>query len=206
VTFMSQPRRLALSVRDLSWLVEMRVDVRPYHDLAPRELDEWKRLVKRAHPPGEVRLGSDLRWAELDTATDSLIRLRDEDELRAIAWVTQRIVVASGRETPVAGVRGVVTDPDQRRRGYGRAVMERAHDLMRSFTNVEWALLFSSVMAVPFYESLGWRAITWPVTCDQPGGRIDYTQVIPSALVMVLGLRRSAEFPAGPVDVRGLPW
>lgn len=184
----------------------MRIDVRPYRDLEPRELDEWKRLVKKAHPPGEVRSGSDLRWADLDPETDYLVRLWDEDELRACGWVTQRTVGVSGRETRVAGIRGVVTDPDQRRRGYGRAVMERAGELMQSFADVELAVLFSSVMAVSFYESLGWRAIRGPVTCDQPGGPIDYTETLPTAPVMVLGLRPSADLPAGPVDVRGLPW
>ncbi len=184
----------------------MSIDVRPYRELEPKEMDEWERLVKKAHPPGEVRIGSDLRWADLNPETDYLIRLWDEDELRACAWVTQRTIRISGRETPVAGIRGVVTDPDQRRRGYGRAVMWRAHELMRSFADCEFAVLFSSVMAVPFYEDLGWRAIRGPVTCDQPGGSIDYTETLATAPVMVLGLRPSADLPSGPVDVRGLPW
>ena len=117
-------------------LVGMSIDVRPYRDLEPSELDEWKRLVKKAHPPGEVRLGSDMRWADLDPETDYLIRLWDEDELRACGWVTQRTVTVSGRESRVAGIRGVVTDPDHRRRGFGRAVMERAQGLMRSFASI----------------------------------------------------------------------
>lgn len=151
-------------------------------------------------------MGSDICWADLDPETDYLIGLRDEDALRACGWVTQRTVMVSDRETLVAGVRGVVTDPDHRHRGYGRAVMERAHELMRSFADVEFALLFSSVMAVPFYENLAWRAIRGPVMCDQPSGRIDYTKALPTAPVMMLGLRPSADLPAGPVDVRGLPW
>ena len=127
-------------------MVGTRIDVRPYRDLERRELEEWKRLVKKAHPQGEVRLGSDIRWADLDPETDYLIQLWDRDELRACAWVTQRTVRVSGRETLIAGSRGVVTDPDQRWRGYGRAVLERAQELMRSFADVEFAVLFSSVM------------------------------------------------------------
>jgi aminoglycoside 2'-N-acetyltransferase I len=185
----------------------MSVDVRPYRDLDPKDTEEWKRLVRKAHPPGEEeQLGSDLRWADLEPDTDYLIRLWDEDELRACAWVTQRTISVSGHDTRVAGVRGVVTDPDQRRRGYGRAVMERAHELMRSFADCDFALLFSSVMAVPFYEALGWRTIRGPVTCDQPGGRIDYTGALPTAPVMAIRLRRSADLPDGPIDVPGLPW
>lgn len=180
--------------------------MRRYRDLESKELEEWESLVKKAHPPGEVRLGSDIRWADLHPETDYLIRLWDEEELRACAWVTQRTVSVSGRETRVAGIRGVVTDPDRRRRGYGRAVMESAHELMQSFADCKFALLFSSVMAVPFYEALGWSAIRGPVTCDQPRGRIDYTKRLPSAPVMVLALRPSADLPTGRVDVHGLPW
>ena len=184
----------------------MRIDVRRYRDLDPTDLEEWKRLANAAHPPDEVRLGSDIRWAELDPETDYLIRLWDQGELRSCAWVTQRTIDVSGRATRVAGIRGVVTHPDRRRRGYGRAVMERAHELMRSIAGPEFALLFSSVMAVPFYEKLGWLAVRGPVTCDQPDGRIDYTETLPAAPVMVLGLGRSVDLPAGRVDVHGLPW
>ncbi len=184
----------------------MRIAVRPYRELERPELDEWKLLAAKAHPPGQPRLGADLRWADLNAETDYLVRLWDDDELRSCAWVTQRVVRLSGRKTRVAGVRGVATDPDHRRRGYGRAVMEEAHDVMRSFADVKLALLFSSVMAVSFYERLGWRAIRGPVTCDQPGGRIDYTETLPTAPVMVLTLRPSARLPTGSVDVDGLPW
>jgi aminoglycoside 2'-N-acetyltransferase I len=183
----------------------MRIAVMPYRDVRTHDLEEWERLVEKAHPPGAERLGSELRWADLDPDTDFLIRLWDDDELRACAWVTQRTVIASGADVAVAGIRGVVTDPGHRRRGYGRAVMEGAHELMRSLPR-DFALLFSSVMAVPFYESLGWRPLRGPVTCEQPGGRIDYTTTLPTAPVMVLELREGAVFPAGPIDVPGLPW
>ena len=54
----------------------MTVDVKGYGDLWPDEIEEWKRLVEKAHPPGEVRLGAGLRWADLDAETDHLIRWR----------------------------------------------------------------------------------------------------------------------------------
>ena len=182
------------------------VEVKLYRELDPEEIEEWKRLATKAHPPGEVRLASDLSWAELDPGTDYLLRAREGSDLRACAWVTKRTVTISDREIRVAGIRGVVTDPDHRRRGFGRAVMERAHELMCSFEDCDIALLFSSVMAVPFYESLGWRAIRRAVTCEQPAGRIDYTAALPAAPVMAFALRPSARLPAGDVHVHGLPW
>ena len=84
--------------------------------------------------------------------------------------------------------------------------MERAQELMCSFCDCEIAVLFSSVMAVGFYERLGWQAIAGPVTVDQPGRRLDYTGALPTAPVMAQALRRDAVLPEGPVDVRGFPW
>jgi GNAT superfamily N-acetyltransferase len=182
------------------------VEARLYRELMPDEIDEWERLARAAHPPDEVRLGSDLRWADLAPGTDYLIRLREEGELRACAWVTKRTVIVSGNEVRVAGIRGVVTHPDHRRRGFGRAVMDQATELMRSFADCDFALLFSSVMAVPFYEVLGWRSVPGPVIVEQPRGPIDYTESLPTAPVMTLPLHKPRSFPQGRVQVRGLPW
>jgi aminoglycoside 2'-N-acetyltransferase I len=185
----------------------MAVDVRPYRELQSPEVTEWERLAREVHPPGEVRLGSDLRWADLDEETDYLIRLRGGEELRACAWVTRRTVKVSGRQMRVAGIRGVATAPGYRRRGYGRAVMQRAHELMATFRDCDFALLFSSVMAVPFYESLGWEALRGAVTCDQPGGRINYTETLPpTAPVMGFSLREQVDLPSEDVYVCGFPW
>ena len=166
-------------------------------------MDEWRRLRLRARSADE--LGSDLRWAEAQ-ASDLLIRLWADGDLRACAWVTRRTIAVGGRETRVAGVRGVMTDPAYRRRGYGRAVMERAHELIRSFPDCEFGLLFSSVMAVPFYEALGWRRVAGPVMCDQPDGPLDYTGRFPQAPIMALMRDRASPPPQGAIDALGLPW
>jgi GNAT superfamily N-acetyltransferase len=184
----------------------VRVDARLYREVDPEARREWERLVVKVHPPGEFRLGSELCWAEVNPDTDYLIRLWDDGELRASGWATKQALRAGVREVVVAGIRGVLTDPDRRRRGYGRIVMEKAHEVMQSFEDCELAFLFSSVMAVPFYEALGWRAIPGPVTCEQPGGTINYTQALPTAPVMALKLRPSARLPPGAVDTWGLPW
>jgi GNAT superfamily N-acetyltransferase len=170
--------------------------------------DECERLAAKVNAAGLSPLGSELRWAAFDPDADHLVRLLDDrGVLRAVSWVTRQAICVSSCETPVAGIRGVMTDPDERRRGYGRAVMERSRELMvHSFADCEFALLFSTVMAVPFYEALGWRAIPGPLTCDQPGGPVDYTALFPTAPVMALPLRPSAVLPAGPVQAVGFPW
>jgi GNAT superfamily N-acetyltransferase len=100
----------------------------------------------------------------------------------------------------------VMTDPERRRHGYGRTVMARAHEVIRSLEDCEFALLFASVMAVPFYKELGWRVVSGPVFCEQPTGVVDYTQLLPTAPVMVLTRSPGDPLPKSPIDVRGLPW
>jgi GNAT superfamily N-acetyltransferase len=159
--------------------------------------------VARLHPDPEECLAGLIDKLE---PTDYLIRLLHGGDLRACAWVTRRTISVAGRETRAAGIRGVMTDPEYRRRGYGRVVMERAHELMRSFADCEFGLLLSSVMAVPFYEAIGWRTVAGPVTCEQPEGHIDYTRRLPAAPVMALMRDPARPPPSGPIDVRGLPW
>ena len=185
----------------------MEVTVTPVADVRPDEMDEWKRLAQKVHPPDETRLGGNLRWADLDKATDYLIRAREDGTLRSCGWVTRRTIAVGGEAITVAGIRGVQTDPAARRRGYGRAVMLAAHDLMRSFGDCDYAMLFSSEMAVPFYKDLGWQEVQGPVMCDQPEGRINYTTTLPpSAPVMMLMLRDLGALPTGPIEVHGFPW
>jgi GNAT superfamily N-acetyltransferase len=184
----------------------MAVEVRLYRALRADEMEEWERLRNRTHPPEEARLSAGFHWAELDPETDYLVRLRQDNEVCACAWVTKRAITLSGQPLRVAGIRGVMTDPGQRRRGYGRAVMERAHELMDTFADCDAALLFSSVMAVPFYERLGWRTVPGPVSCEQPGGRINFTKALPAAPVMARGLRGQTALLRGPIHVPGLPW
>ena len=120
----------------------MRVEVLAYPTLPSRQLDEWRTLRYRVHPRGVSELGSDLSWAPLDESTDQLVGLWDGSALRSCAWITKRTIAVDERRVRVAGVRGVMTDPARRRRGY---------------------------VAVPFYVRLGWRAVTGPVFCEQRG-------------------------------------
>ncbi len=81
------------------------------------------------------------------------------------------------------------------------------------------ALLLSSTMAVPFYESLGWRVVLGTVFCDQQDGRLNYSAAFPDCPAMVLlpaasnGELSTAGSPRAPhpaltdeIDLCGLPW
>src|SRR5207244_10657661 len=76
------------------------------------------------------------------------------------------------------GVRGVLPDPAYRRRGFARGALERGTAYLFDELRVELGLLLSSEMAVPLYASLGWRVFDGPVWCDQPSGRVNYTDYL----------------------------
>lgn len=183
----------------------VRIDVRSSLELQGDGLEEWRRLGDLVHPPDRPRPPNPIEWApRLDT--DQIVRVWDEDELRACAWVTWRTVTIDDRAVHVAGIRGVMTHPGQRRKGYGRAAMLHAQASIDWRADTEMAILFSSEMGVPFYESLGWQPVRVPVYCEQPGGRIDFSQLKPDAPVMARLGASSAGLPARAIDVGGLPW
>lgn len=183
----------------------VRIEVRPRSQLADADLEEWRALAQVVHPTGRPRLGSDIRWATSEP-TDYLVRAWDDENLLACAWITERKIAVDEERTRVAGIRGVMTHPNHRRRGYGRAVMLHAQAHIDWVGSAEFAMLFSSVMAVPFYESLGWRAVAVPVFCRQPEGRIDFTKRLPDAPVMVRTPSGNAPPDVRAIDIRGLPW
>jgi hypothetical protein len=83
--------------------------------------------------------------------------------------------------------------------------MRRAEEHIWREVRPALAMLYSSVMAVPFYESLGWRAIPGPVFCEQPGGTINVTELLPNNPIMVL-VPDGTPLPEGVVDLCGLPF
>lgn len=183
----------------------MRIDVRASSELRGAGLHEWRRLGDLVHPPGRPRPATAIEWAPR-VDTDQIVRVWDEGELRACAWVTWRAVTVDDRAAPATGVRGVMTHPGHRRRGYGRAAMLHAHALIDWAADNELTLLFSSVMGVPFYESLGWQRVGVPVDCEQPTGRIDFSRHAPDAPVMIRPARPDTPLPERAIDMRALPW
>src|SRR5262245_48530991 len=108
-------------------------------------------------------------------------------------------MLIEGRLTRVGCIRGVHTDPAHRRRGYGRELMQKAEAFAWRELSPALLMLHSSVMAVPFYESLGWRAIEGPVYCAQPAGPLNVTEHLPRNPIMVV-MPPGHPLPRGPVD------
>ena len=88
-------------------------------------------------------------------------------EVVAHASVVQRRLLHAGRALRTGYVEAVAVRADRRRRGYGRAVMERIGEVIRGA--YELGGLAAGEPAATLYRSLGWRAWegeTWALGPD----------------------------------------
>jgi len=128
-----------------------------------------------------------------------------QDRLVSSASICQRRILLNNQPVRACGIRGVMTHPDARRQGYGRAAMQTVTTCIWRDLAPDLALLLSSAMAVPFYLSLGWQVFDGVVVCAQPDGMINYTHLRPTQPAMLLMLG-DASPPRGTIDLCGLPW
>jgi predicted GNAT family N-acyltransferase len=125
----------------------------------------------------------------------------DDGRLLAVAGVAVFEVEVEGTgPLEVVGLGGVIVTHTMRGRGlFSRVVGPVLATAAR--LGPEHAMLFCRAELVSLYARLGFRVIGAPVWADQPGGHIEMPHE-----AMWLALRDGAEWPAGRVDVRGLPF
>jgi GNAT superfamily N-acetyltransferase len=172
--------------------------------LSPDERREVSDLFTRCVGPPESRTPHPLAIAP-DEDTKYIVRVWEDGLLVSNLWITERTILVDGQSTQIAAIRGVRTDPAYRRCGLASAAMRAAIDFIWSDLRPDLAMLLSSEMAVPFYQSLGWRIISGPVYFDQPTGKQDLCEVLPERPAMVL-LPEGRDLPRGAVDLCGLPF
>lgn len=125
-----------------------------------------------------------------------------EEDGRTLAHVgvLKAAVIAGGREVTVGGVGGVVSVPEARGRHLVHDAMGRAAEFMCGELGVEFGMLFCLERLVAFYARQGWRLVEDEVEFEQPAGKVASTFRV---MVRPCGGR---EWPAGKVEVPGLPW
>lgn len=104
-----------------------------------------------------------------------------------------------GRSRLLAGVGGVVTRPGDRRRGYARAALARAHETMCREWDADFGLLFCLPALESFYRRLGWWAVD-PVVLDQPTG------AVAAPLLTMAHTCKDLTWPSQEVKLGSLPW
>ena len=109
-------------------------------------------------------------------------------------------VKAGGQEVTVCGIGGVVTRPEAQGRRLVHAAMQEAARYMCADMGVEFGMLFCLPRLAPFYEQQGWQFVEAEVEIDQPDGPVVWPYRV---MVLPCGER---PWPAGRVEVGGLPW
>ena len=130
----------------------MRIDLRAPAELTEAERAELDALNRLANPPGPAT-SVRLVWAGRE---DTLYTARvwdAQERLVSSATICQRSILLNGLPLRACGIRGVMTHPDARRQGYGRAAMHTVTSCIWQELRPDLALLLSSAMAVPFYLS-----------------------------------------------------
>jgi len=138
------------------------------------------------------------RW----TAPTWSVLVKVDLRVVAHAGITYRVIRVGDLRVPVAGIGGVMTLPDWRRRGYARAVLANA----TAFTGLQLWAPFAVVICpdedTAFYQHLGWRIAEAPIWCEQAGGPARLSH----ELALYLECQSDAEWPSGPIHLEGAPW
>jgi len=135
-------------------------------------------------------------WAAPDYYATSEI----EGELVGRLGIFNREIEVADTRTRVGGIGGVITKPEWRLRGVAGELLIRAAEFMRSDLRMEFALLLCRREVAPLYAKLGWKRVDGPTFFMQPSGMTAYPR---DTMVLRFGKR---EWPAGTINLRGLPW
>jgi aminoglycoside 2'-N-acetyltransferase I len=164
--------------------------------------ESWSRaeaLFEQVWPQVELEKLSwgQVKWAEADLR----VLIEASDTLVCHTGIFFRTATWNGQKVHIAGIGGVATLSDHRRRGYASLALAAAEQTLRDHDAAQFALLFCEPHNFEFYQSRGWHPFTGAVYAEQPGGRIRFDVMAPFAL----DLKRRAPL-LGTLDLCGLPW
>ncbi|WP_159825763.1 GNAT family N-acetyltransferase [Arthrobacter sp. 9AX] len=131
--------------------------------------------------------------------------VRDGGNLVGYAASARRFVAVGKGEVVVAGIGGVLTAAATRGQRIGHGMMSSLQEAMRGDAPAEFGLLGCREEVVPFYQSCGFVLVESLIRDVSPR---DAMTVIESAgpTLVCAGTKSIEAWPAGTIDLRGLPW
>ena len=167
-----------------------RIRIFPVGDAEPelqKRLPEWFQTEFRQ---------TGLTWA----APDYYAIAETENELIGRLGIFDREIEVGRRRMRVGGIGGVITKPEWRFRGIAHDLLTNASAFMRDELGVDFALLLCRREVAPVYAKLGWFRVNGPTRFRQPSRITAYPRD-----TMILRFT-GEEWPAGTIDMCGLPW
>ncbi|MGY4318369.1 GNAT family N-acetyltransferase [Bradyrhizobium sp. JR3.5] len=163
----------------------------------------WRRaepLLRAVWSPDimEKKQWADTKWAHADLRV--LLDAPDDSGLACHVGIYFRTITWNGHKVHVAGIGGVATREDCRRRGYASLALDAAVHTIRANDAVKFAILFCEPHNFAFYQARGWHPFAGEVTCEQPSGQIRFEAMAPFVNDIVRAPRQ------GKIDLCGLPW
>jgi aminoglycoside 6'-N-acetyltransferase I len=136
----------------------------------PLELSDWSewRRMRLALWPDEASAGSDAEMRALHAQTDArvFVALRLDGSLCGFAEAGTRRYAEGCDTSPVGYIEGWYVDPDVRRQGYGRALLEAAEAWARSigYTEMGSDALLDNTVSHRAHERSGYEEVVRLVT------------------------------------------
>lgn len=158
---------------------------------------EWAEVVDGETAPWGAD-GEQLQWRDKQRHVG--VRGQDGRLLALAGAVVADVAVGEHEPFPVVGIGGVIVTRGARGRGLARSVLEAILELAGEM-GPDRAMLFCRAPLIALYERFGFLPIGVPVSAGQPAGTIE----VPMP-AMWRPLRQGADWPAGAVEVRGLPF
>ncbi len=128
--------------------------------------------------------------------------IKSDQRVVAHAGIIYRVIQVGQLRVPVAGIAGVMTLPDWRRRGYARALLANATAFAALQLWAPFALVICPKEESAFYQHLGWQIAEAPIFCEQPGGQVWLEREV----AVYLACQGDVEWPSGSIDLGGTPW
>jgi predicted acetyltransferase len=139
---------------------------------------------------------SGTKWAPPDWA----VMVWEGEEMVSNIHIIVRTATVGGQPVHLGGIGNIATKVEWRRRGYATEALKVAVDFLRDPLKVDFGLMISTEEMVSRYEKIGWKVVARTMLIEQPEGRKAFS--IP---IMVLPVMKS-DWPAGVIDLCGLPW
>jgi len=136
------------------------------------------------------------RWVTPDWA----VMVWEDEDMVSNVHIIERTVTVGGQRVHLGGIGNIATKVEWRKRGYTTEALKVAVNILHDPLKVDFGLMISTEQMISRYEETGWKLVARTMQIEQPEGK---KALIYPVLVLPVG---KTEWPAGEIDLCGLPW